>query len=228
MTQATGGAGAESKLKDLRLTGNPRDPRLSSSDARVAGGARHETRFEAQAAAWDPVASAKPPSAGGGGAVPLVSRLHGPGFKSSRPSPASASGKPSPVTGAKPSSGSTKSPAGGSSGYTSSGKPSPVSSAGGPPSPFTRPVTSPAQAKPQGSPGSRRRPSHGAGKPVVLQSHLHDAVAEDLSAALSERVGGELSNGGCVVWEGQLVGKKAHLCSVNMVAFGTSVKPARM
>ena len=233
----------ESKLKDLRLTGNPRDPRLSTSDPRTyrrSVMSPTDQRPEPQAAAWDPVASAKPPSSGG--AVPLLMQKgHGSGaFKSGfgRPSAASASGKPSPVSAAKPSSGSTKSPSGGSSGYSSSGKPSPVSSAGGPPSPFTKPVASPALGKPQGSPGSRRRYSGSAqskGKPVspgtakpssaVTQSHLEDAGDAGIT---SERVGGEVSYGGCVVWEGELVSKSVDLCRVNMIAFGTSLKPARM
>ena len=228
----------ESKLKDLRLTGNPRDPRLSSSDPRTYRRPlipTLEQKSECQAAAWDPVASAKPPS--NGGAVPLLGHKV-PASNIGRPSPASASGKPSPVSAAKPSSGSTKSPSGGSSGYSSSGKPSPVSSTGGPPSPFTKPVASSAMVKPQGSPGSRRRYSGSAqskGKPVspgtvklnqpVLQSHLLDA-GEGIST--SQRLGGDVAYGGCVVWEGGLVSKNTDICRVNMVAFGTSLKPARV
>lgn len=223
-----------SKLKDLRLTGNPRDPRLSTSDPRTyRRSSGSDQKPEPQAAAWDPVASAKPPSSGG--AVPLLglktqgSNAAKPGL--GRPSPASASGKPS--------SGNTKSPGGGSSGYSSSGKPSPVSSVGGPPSPFTKPVTSPALAtKQQGSPGSRRRYSasgQSKGKPVspgtakpsqaALQSHLDDASE---ASTTNERLGGEVPYGGCVVWEGELVSKNADLCRVHMVAFGTALKPARM
>ena len=220
-----GGEPRESKLKDLRLTGNPRDPRLSSSDPRSYRRSLSEQRHEAQAASWDPVASAKPPSAGGGGAVPplLGLKLHGnAAAKPGRPSPASASGKPSPVSAAKPSSGSTKSPSGGSSGYSSSGKPSPVSSTGGPPSPFTKPVASPAQAgKAHGSPGSRRRSS---GKAAVLQSHLQEAGDP---GAVSGRVGCDAAQEGCLVWEGQLVSKNSDLCTVNMIVYGTAVKPAR-
>ena len=60
---------------------------------------------------------------------------------------------------------------------------------------------------------------------AVLQSHLQDAG--DANTA-SERLGGEVAYGGCVVWEGELVSKKIDLCRVNMVAYGTSIKPARL